>query len=424
MKKAIFASLLSLLVTLTSFGQITTSALSGVVKNEKGDALVGASVHVVHQPTGSEYRASTNKVGNFTIPAVRPGGPYVVHVSFVGYKMKELSDINTSLGITTTLEVILIEDIKSLQEVVVSFNRNNTFSIDRTGASQQFGRRELTSVPITGARTIDGITKYNPMGDGRSFGGADSRLNNFTIDGSQFNNGFGLGSSAQAGGRTGSSAISLDAIDQLQINVAPFDIRQSGFVGAGINAVTRSGSNKVEGSYYQFNRDNQRYVGNNAKGTTVTASKFEESIRGFRLGAPIIKNKLFIFGNYESLEKTEPGTTWISQGSPLAGSQISRVLYSDMKTLSDFMRTNFNYETGPWENYNNANTSEKFLVRLDWNINDKHKLTGRYVHHNSSAEINISNSQSAGAGNRTTQFNAMSFKNSGYIIQEIGRAHV
>ena len=344
MKKAIFASLLSLLVTLTSFGQITTSALSGVVKNEKGDALVGASVHVVHQPTGSEYRASSNKVGSFTIPAVRPGGPYLIHVSYVGYQKKELSDINTNLGITTTLEIVLVEDIKELNEVVVSFNKNNVFSGNRTGASQQFGRKELTSVPITGARTIDGITKYNPMGDGRSFGGADSRLNNFTIDGSQFNNGFGLGSSAQAGGRTGSSAISLDAIDQLQINVAPFDVRQSGFVGAGINAVTRSGSNKIEGSYYQFNRDNQRYIGNNAKGTTVTSSKFEESIKGFRLGAPIIKNKLFIFGNYEFLEKTEPGTTWISQGSPLAGSQISRVLYSDMKTLSDFMRTNFNYE--------------------------------------------------------------------------------
>ncbi len=424
MKKAIFASLLSLLVTLTSFGQITTSALSGVVKNEKGDALVGASVHVVHQPTGSEYRASTNKVGNFTIPAVRPGGPYVVHVSFVGYKMKELSDINTSLGITTTLEVILIEDIKSLQEVVVSFNRNNTFSIDRTGASQQFGRRELTSVPITGARTIDGITKYNPMGDGRSFGGADSRLNNFTIDGSQFNNGFGLGSSAQAGGRTGSSAISLDAIDQLQINVAPFDIRQSGFVGAGINAVTRSGSNKVEGSYYQFNRDNQRYVGNNAKGTTVTASKFEESIRGFRLGAPIIKNKLFIFGNYESIVRTEPGTTWISEGSPLTGTQISRVKFADMQRLSNFMKDSLGYVTGPWEGYSNTNDSRKFLIRVDWNINKNNKLTARYVNHNSSAEINISNSQSAGAGNRTTQFNAMSFKNSGYIIQDNTRSAV
>ncbi len=424
MKKAVLLSLLSFLVTLTSFGQITTSALSGSVKNQKGDALVGASVQAIHQPTGSEYRATTNKVGSFTIPAVRPGGPYVIYVSYVGYKKQELSDINTSLGITSNLQIVLVEDVVSLNEVVISSNKNNTFSIDRTGASQQFGRRELTSVPITGARTLDGITKYNPMGDGRSFGAADSRLNNFTIDGSQFNNGFGLGSSAQAGGRTGSSAISLDAIDQLQINVAPFDIRQSGFVGAGINAVTRSGSNKVEGSYYQFNRDNVRYIGNNAKGTTVTSSKFDESIKGFRLGAPIIKNKLFIFGNYESLEKTEPGTTWISQGSPLAGSQISRVTYSDMKTLSDFMRTNFNYETGPWEGYNNANTSEKFLVRLDWNINDKHKLTGRYVHHNSSAEINISNSQSAGAGNRTTQFNAMSFQNSGYIIQDNTRSSV
>jgi len=424
MKKAIMMSLLSLFVTIASFGQITTSALSGVVKNEKGDVLVGASVHAVHQPTGSEYKTATNKSGVYTIPAVRVGGPYVIHVSYVGYKTQEVNDVNTSLGVTSNVDVVLIDASQTLKEVTVTANRNNIFSKDRTGSSQQFGRRELTSVPITGARTIDGITKYNPMGDGRSFGAADSRLNNFTIDGSQFNNGFGLGSSAQAGGRTGSSAISLDAIDQLQINVAPFDVRQSGFIGAGINAVTRSGSNKVEGSYYQSNRDNIRYVGNNAKGTTVTASKFEETMRGFRLGAPIIKNKLFIFGNYEKLERTEPGTTWISAGSPLTGSQVSRVLYSDMKTLSDFMASKFNYQTGPWEGYNNTNSSEKFLVRLDWNINDKHKLTARYVWHNSDAEINISNSQSAGAGNRTTQFNAMSFKNSGYIIMDNTRSGV
>ena len=200
------------------------------------------------------------------------------------------------------------------------------FSKDKTGASQQFGRRELQTIPITGARTINAITKYNPLGDGSSFGAQDSRLNNFTIDGSQFNNGFGLGSSAQAGGRTGSTAISLDAIDQLQVNIAPFDIRQSGFVGAGINAVTRSGTNEIEGSYYQTQRDNSsRYVGNSAYGVPVTASKFDEKVQGFRLGAPIIKDKLFIFGNYETLERTEPGTTWFSTGSPNAtGTQISR----------------------------------------------------------------------------------------------------
>jgi len=418
-------SLLSLFVTIASFGQITTSSLSGVVKNEKGEALAGATVHAVHQPTGSEYRTNTNKSGVYQIPAIRVGGPYIIHVSYVGYKMAELTDINTLLGVTSNIDVVLVSDAKVLSEVTVVGNRNNTFSKDRTGASQQFGRRELQTIPITGARTINGITKYNPFGDGSSFGAQDSRLNNFTIDGSQFNNNFGLGSSAQAGGRTGSTAISLDALDQLQVNVAPFDIRQSGFVGAGINAVTRSGTNKLEGSIYQTQRDNgSTFVGNKAYGVPVTASKFDEKVWGFRLGAPIIKNKLFIFGNYESLVKTEPGTTWISDGSPLTGSQISRVKYSDMKTLSDFMKEKFNYETGPWEGYSNANESNKFLVRLDWNINEKHKLTARYVHHNSSAEINISNSQSAGAGNRTTQFNAMSFKNSGYIIQDNTRSGV
>lgn len=425
MKKTILMSLLTFLVALTSFGQVTTSSLSGVVKNQKGDVLVGATVEAVHNPTGSKYTSSTNKSGVYTIPAVRPGGPYSITFSYVGFKNAVLTDINTSLGLTTNVDVVLQEEVNSLQGVTVTGGKNNLFSKDRTGASMQFSRRELQSIPITGARTINGITKYSPYGDGSSFGSMDSRLNNFTIDGSQFNNGFGLGSSAQAGGRTGSTAISLDALDQLQVNVAPFDIRQSGFVGAGINAVTRSGTNKIEGSLYQTQRNNSsRYVGDKAYGVPVTASKFDEKVWGFRLGAPIIKNKLFLFGNYESLERTEPGTTWISDGSPLTGSQISRVKYSDMMNLSNFMREKYGYETGPWEGYSNTNESKKFLIRMDWNINDKHKLTARYVHHNSSAEINISNSQSAGAGNRTTQFNAMSFKNSGYIIMDNTRSAV
>lgn len=425
MKKAILMSLLSLFVTIASFGQITTSTLSGVVKNEKGETLAGATVHAVHQPSGSEYRTNTTKSGFYTIPAVRVGGPYIIHVSYVGYKKAEITDIQALLGVTSNVDVVLINESKELTAVTVVGTKSTVFSKDKTGAAQQFGRRELTSIPITGARTIDGITKYNPFGNGNSFGAQDSRLNNFTIDGSQFNNNFGLGSSAQAGGRTGASAISLDAIDQLQVNVAPFDIRQSGFVGAGINAVTRSGTNDIEGSVYQTQRNNSStYVGNNARGTTVTAAKFDEKVQGFRLGAPIIKNKLFIFGNYEQIERTEPGTNWISEGSPLTGTQISRVKYSDMKTLSDFMKDKFNYATGPWEGYSNTNSSKKFLIRTDWNINKNNKLTLRYVHHNSSAEINISNSQSAGAGNRTTQFNAMSFENSGYIIMDNTRSGV
>ena len=418
-------SLLSLFVTMVSFGQITTSTLSGVVKSEKGEKLIGATVSVVHQPTGTKYGASTNTQGSYVIPGARVGGPYLIKVSYVGYKSEEIRDINTSLGLTTNVDVILIDDATALSEVVVSVSRNSIFSKEKTGASQQFSRRELQAIPITGARTIDGITKYNPFGNGNSFGAQDSRLNNFTIDGSQFNNNFGLGSSSQAGGRTGASAISLDAIEQLQVNVAPFDIRQSGFVGAGINAVTRSGSNEIEGSLYQTQRDNSsRYVGDNARGTNVTVSKFDETVRGFRLGAPIIKDKLFIFGNYEDIVKTEPGTNWISSGSPLSGSQISRPTFQQLTELSSFMRDRFGYETGPFEGYSNENSSKKFLVRLDWNINDKNKLTARYVNHNSEAQIGISNSQSAGFGNRTQNINAMSFQNSGYTIQDNTRSAV
>ena len=413
------------MLSFVGFGQITTSAISGIVANEKKEVLAGASIHATHLPTGTQYTTTANKSGVYVLPAVRVGGPYTIHASFVGYKMGEVTEVNTQLGLTSNVDFVLIDEVKALKEVVIGTTRNSIFSKERTGAAQQFSRRELTSIPITGARTIDGITKYNPFGNGNSFGAQDSRMNNFTIDGSQFNNNFGLGSSAQAGGRTGASAISLDAVDQLQVNVAPFDIRQSGFTGAGINAVTRSGTNEIEGSVYQTQRDNSsRYVGNNARGTTVTAAKFDEKVQGFRLGAPIIKNKLFIFGNYEQIERTEPGTTWISAGSPLTGSQVSRVRYSAMDSLSKFMQSKFNYTTGPWEGYSNVNSSNKFLIRADWNINDKNKLTARYVHHNSSAEINISNSQSAGAGNRTTQFNAMSFKNSGYIIQDNTRSAV
>ena len=425
MKKSILF-LASCMMTIFSFAQITSSTISGIIVNEKNEVMVGASVIATHVPTGTTYKTVTNKTGAFVFPSVRVGGPFTVAASYVGYKSNQVDDLNTNLGVASNIDFVLIANGSKLTDVVVSSNRNGLFSKERTGASQQFTRRDLQNIPITGARTIDGITKYNANGNGNSFGAQDSRLNNFTIDGSQFNNSFGLGSSAQAGGRTGASAISLDALEQLQVNIAPYDIRQSGFTGAGINAVTRSGTNDIEGSYYQTQRDNSsRYVGNKAAGVPVVASKFDEKVSGFRLGAPIIKNKLFIFGNYETLERTEPGTTWFSTGSPNAtGTQISRTTYTDMETLSKFMKDKYGYNTGAWEGYSNANKSNKFLVRLDWNISDKHKLTARYVHHDSEAEINISNSNSAGAGNRTAQQLSMAFANSGYIIMDNTRSYV
>lgn len=425
MKKIAIALLLFLSSVSVGVSQVTTSAISGVVKSNSGEALVGATVQTTHTPTGTQYYATTNILGQFVVPAVRPGGPYTVVATYIGFTRGEVNGLNTVLGVTANVEIVLNPTTADLGEVVVTSTSSNTFSAERTGASLQLSRRVVNSIPTLGSRTISSLAKYSPYGDGRSFGAQDSRMNNFTIDGSQFNNGFGLGSSSEAGGRTGSSAISLDAIDQIQLNVAPYDIRQSGFLGAGINAVTRSGTNQIEGSVYRSYRDNtDLYVGRTAAGVPVTASKFNETTNGIRLGLPIVKNRLFFFGNIEGIERLEPGTNWISDGSPLSGSQVSRVKYSDMETLSNFMREKFGYETGPWEGYDNTNASFKGLVRLDWNINRNHKLTARYVHHDSDAEINISNSSSAGAGNRTAIQSAMSFKNSGYVIMDNTRSSV
>ena len=412
-----------LFVTTLSIAQTTTSTIYGVVKDSSGETVVGATVAVTHVASGTKYYSITNSSGYYNIPAVRPGGPFHVQISYVGFTTFETKEVYTSLGASTAVNAVLSEDITSLKEVVITIE-GSSFNKDKTGAAQQFSKREVQSIPITGARTMAAITKYNPNGNGSSFGGQDSRLNNFTVDGSILNNGFGLGGDSQAGGRTGSTSISIDAIEQLQVNIAPFDVRQSGFVGAGINAVTRSGTNDIEGSVYSSYRDNSsKFVGDNAAGTPVTATKFKENMKGFRLGTPIVKDKLFLFVNAEELTKTEPATDWVSTGSPLTGI-TSRVLYSDMQTLSNFMKDKFGYITGPWEGFDSESYSKKFLGRLDWNINDNHKLTLRYVHHDSESDFLISNSSSAGAGNRRTQFNAMSFQNSGYTQQDNTRSAV
>ena len=419
--------LIILFTSAMGFSQVTKSSISGTVKSNKGEVLPGATVEVVHTPTGTKYFDNTDFTGGYAIPAIRPGGPYTVKVSFIGFKTAEVTDINASLGTNANVNVTLQDEMQTLEEVVVAVRRpNSAFSKGRTGASQQFSTREINAIPITGARSINNITKYNAnAGANGSFGGQDSRLNNFTIDGSVFNNGFGLGGDTQAGGRTGSTAISLDAIEQLQVNIAPYDVRQSGFTGSGINAVTRSGTNDIEFSaYHSFRNNKKEFVGTRAGEVEVVPAKFTEAIYGARLGAPIIKNKLFVFGNFERIVGVSPATTWISTNSPLSGNQISSPTFQQMKDLSTFMKDKFNYTTGPWENYDANRGSVKFLARIDWNINDNHKLTARYVQHDSNSDELTSNSASLGFGNRRTNINSMSFQNSGYVIEDNTKSYV
>lgn len=422
MKKNLLQVVLSFLVLLMSFGLtysqgVTTSGLSGRVVSNTGEPLPGATVASVHIPSGTKYFTVTNNEGRYFIPNMRIGGPYTLLVSFIGYTAQETSDIALSLGVTKNLNVELKEETLGIDEVVVVGEKNPVFSSERTGASTSISNQNLNRLP-TISRSINDFTRLTPQASGNSFAGQDGRLNNITVDGSYFNNSFGLGSGSNPGGRTGVSPISLDAIDQISVNVAPYDVRQGNFVGAGVNTVTRSGTNELSGSVYGFSRNNN-LVGTKAGDKTFNPGEFDYKQFGFRLGGPIIKNKLFFFGSFEDESTTQPGTTFrANKGGEKAEGNVTRVLESDLDGLSTFLRDKYGYETGPYQGYDNTTEATKFLGKVDWNISDKNKLSVRYTHLDSFTDVLASGSSSLGFGGRNGNLNALNFQNSNYIINE------
>ena len=395
---------------------ITTAALNGSVKDQKGEVLIGANVMAVHELSGSTFGATSRSDGRFNIAGVRVGGPYTVTASYIGYKTQKQENVYLALGQNLKIDFVLPEEAVELSEIVTVAERDAILSASRTGAATSVSTQAIQSLP-TISRRIGDFTRLSPQASsGNSFVGQDDRLNNITVDGSYFNNSFGL--EGQPGERTNVSPISLDAIEQVQINIAPYDVRQGNFVGAGVNTVTKSGTNEFSGSaYYQFR--NESLVGDKARDATVNVGEFKYHLIGARLGGPLIPNKLFFFSSFEDDELTQPGTTFrANTGGELIGGNITRVLESDLNELGAFLRDNFDYESGTFQGYDHGTPSLRFLLRLDYNLNEHNKLSVRYNHLDSDTDVLMSNSSSLGFGSRRSNLNGLNFQNSNYIILE------
>ncbi|MEO6445034.1 MAG: TonB-dependent receptor [Gemmatimonadaceae bacterium] len=393
---------------------VTTGSMTGTVTASNGISVPGATVNALHVPSGSEYQAIVRGDGRFTIPGMRVGGPYTVTARALGFQPKVRENVSLSLGVSVDLGFVLDPTATQLSTVAVTATAG-PFSSTRTGAATTVGQNALETLP-TISRTIGDFTRLTPQAVGSSFAGQDNRLNNITVDGSFFNNSFGL--SGTPGGRTGVSPIPLDAVEQIQVNIAPFDVRQGNFVGAGVNAVTKSGTNEFSGSLYGVQRS-ESYVGTKAGALPFNPGTFTFGQVGARLGGPIIKNKLFFFVNYENDGLEQPGTTFLANtGGQTVQGTTTRVLKSDLDGLSTFLKSNFDYTTGDYNGWNLKTPSSRIISKIDWNANARNKLSLRYIQLDSKSDNPMSNSSSLGFGSRRDNINSMAFSNSGYAVLE------
>jgi Carboxypeptidase regulatory-like domain len=398
---------------------VTTGSISGTVTDPQHQPVPGATVVAVHEPSGTRYETTTRSDGRFDIPSMRVGSPYTLTVSLTGFQPLVTKDVAVRLGVATDLTLTL-RTVAVSEEVTVTGTFDPVFSSERTGAATTVQRDSIATLPTIQDR-INDFARLSPQYTGGPFGGSfvgqDNRYNNFTVDGSYFNNSFGL--AGQPGDRTGVAPISMSAIEEIQVNVAPYDVREGNFVGAGVNTVTRSGTNSFRGSAYYWFR-NQDGVGTKAKDVTVNPGTFDFHKWGGWVSGPVLKNKLFFFASAEPNESfTQPATTFVanSGGQPVGGN-TTRVLASDLDALSSYLSQSFNYDTGGYQGYSFETPAKRYLGKLDYNLNDRNKITVRYLQLDSSTPVLESNSSSLGNGGRRTSTLSLNFENSNYTILE------
>ncbi|GAB2825198.1 TonB-dependent receptor [Ferruginibacter profundus] len=400
-----------------AFAQETTSEIQGIV-TDGSNGLGNATIVAVHTPTGTKYSTTSRRDGRYNLPNLRVGGPYTITVSFVGFKAEQQDNITLLLGQAYKADFKLSSTSSTLGEVVVATKRQDKiFSNNRTGSQEVINRTQIERLP-TISRSLQDFTKLEPTSNGLSFGGRSNQYNNVTVDGANFNNSFGL--SGTLGGQTGSQPISLDAIEQIQVNVSPYDIRQGGFTGAGINTVTRSGTNQIRGTVYTYlkNENNQGYKVAN---TQLTKTPITFNLRGFSVGGAIIKNKVFFFVSAEQVRQELPATSYIASDAshPPVNGSVSQANADTLAKLASFLQTKFGYNAGPFQGYNQKTQSDKITAKVDWNINDKNTLTLKYNYLKSSSDQFASTSRNGFSGFVTggqPGFNSMPFQGSGYVI--------
>lgn len=416
LKHLLQASLSMLLLFCGYFAtaQVTTATLNGLVQDKKGTALAAATVTIEFPDAGIKQTVTTKADGRFTVPNLRVGGPYKITINFVGFNTTVVNNVFLELGQNTPVEVAMEEKAGELKEVVIQ-GGNRIFDNKRTGASTTINNRLIRSLPTIN-RSADDYLRLTPSAsstyNGLSFAGRNGQYNNFSLDGAVFNNPFGL-DAPTPGGQTNAQPVSLDAIDQIQVNIAPYDVTQAGFTGAGVNTVTKSGSNKTFGTVYVFYRD-QNFTGKKVDGTKFEIPSLSQLQIGASLGGAIKKNKLFYFINFETEQRSDQPTSYVAQNAGNTGkSNTSRVLESDLIAVSSILRNKFNYETGPYQGFTYDQTNYKWLAKIDWNINQVHKLALTY---NGLSASKGKPAHPSAIGRRGPDFTTLQFRNSGYEI--------
>ena len=410
-----------LLMIVPAYAQVTTASFAGTVVDENGEPLIGAAVVAVHAPSGTQYYAVTNENGRYAIQGMRTGGPYEVTYSLIGCQTIVVPDIILSLAETYQQDVVLKTATELLNEAIVVASASSKLVTERTGAATNINNAQIVNLPSV-SRAITDVTRLSPYGgNGMSFAGADGRTANFTVDGANFNNNFGLSDKLPGGG----SPISIDAIEELQVVISPYDVRQTNFIGGGVNAITKSGTNTFKGSAYVYHK-NENLQGDTVDGEQISnaRAKNRTTTYGFTAGGPIIKNKLFFFVNGEYSKIPTIVNRWRGSSNGVANPDdfISRTRLSDLQRVSEYVKSKYGYDTGSWTDFPANENNMKILARIDWNISDKHKLALRYNYTKNNVWNNPNGSSMDGgtrmSGSRISQY-SMSFANSMYSMQNL-----